>query len=71
MRSVADDLREEQLRELQKLTPDERVGLALALGQRDVDFFMAANGTDRDTAVAALRRSGSRGRIRSTCADEP
>lgn len=71
MRSVADDLRESDLRELQKMSPAERVELALRLGKRDLDFYMATNGVDREMALAALRRSSRAGRTHSACADEP
>ena len=71
MRSVADDLRDEQLRDLQRLTPDERVRLAFRLGERELEFYMAANQVDRETALAALRRSGAIGRTPSKCNDEP
>jgi hypothetical protein len=71
MHSVADQLRAEQLQDMQKLTPDERVRIALELGARDLEFYMAANHVDRDTAIAALRRSARAGRIPSKCADEP
>jgi len=70
MRSVADDLREEQRREIQALTADERIALAFRLGERDLEFFMAANQVDRNTAIAHFRRAGAAGRIRSVCNDE-
>jgi hypothetical protein len=70
MRSVADDLREEQRQEVQALTADERVALAFRLGERDLEYFMAANHVDRDTAMAHFRRAGAAGRIRSVCNDE-
>lgn len=65
MRSVADDLREADLREQQKMTPGERVALALRLGERDLRLYMAANNVDRETAREALRRAGAAGRRRS------
>ena len=70
MRSVADDLREQQLRDMQALTADQRVALAFRLGERDLELFMAANHVDRDTAIAQFRRAGAAGRIRSVCNDE-
>jgi hypothetical protein len=54
MRSVADDLRDDQIREMLKLTPAERMELALQLGQRAVEMYMAANqvvGLSRLTAA--------------------
>ena len=65
MRSVADDLRDEDLREQQNMTPGERIELALRLGERDLQLYMAANGVDRETAMEALRRAGSAGRKKS------
>ena len=70
MRSVADDLRDEQMREMLKLTPAERMELALQLGQRAVEMYMAANHVDRPTAIAALRRAGNAGRVPTKCHDE-
>ena len=49
-RSVADDLRDEQLRDMQKLTAEERIELALRLGRRDLELYMAANNVDREPA---------------------
>ena len=71
MRSVSDDLRDEQIREMLKMTPGERIDLALRLGQRAVEVYMAANHVDRTTAIAALRRAGNAGRVPSKCHDEP
>ncbi|MFL6247857.1 MAG: hypothetical protein ACJ74H_17670 [Thermoanaerobaculia bacterium] len=70
MRSVADDLRELDLRQLQTLTAEERVALAFRLGARDLELFMATNQVDRDTAMRHFRRAGAAGRIRSVCNDE-
>lgn len=70
MRSVADDLRDQDLRQVQTLTADERVALAFRLGERDLELFMATNQVDRKTAMASLRRAGAAGRIRSVCNDE-
>ena len=42
MRSVADDLREEQDRKLAELTASERVARALELGRRDRERFRRA-----------------------------
>jgi hypothetical protein len=71
MRSVADDLREEQIRDEQTMTPEERVELALRLGQRDLELYIATNQLDRATAIAALRRAGRAGRVPSKANDEP
>jgi hypothetical protein len=71
MESVADDLREEDLRSFEALTPSQRVELALRLGQRDIEFYMATNRCSREVAIAALRRATHGGRTPSRCADEP
>jgi hypothetical protein len=71
MRSVADDVREEQRREVLAMTPAERMELAFRLGRRCVEFYMAAKRVDRETAIAALRRSSRAGRRPSKCHDEP
>lgn len=70
MRSVADDLREEQRRDVQALTVEERVALAFRLGERDLEFFMATNQVDRKAAIAHFRRAGAAGRVKSVCNDE-
>ena len=67
MRSVADDLRREQRQELSRLTPAERVALALRLGRRDVETFAATQGMTLEEARARLRQRGQRGRRASRC----
>ena len=71
MRSVADDLRKEQTQEILKLTPAQRIELALNLGQRALEMYMAATGKDRTAAMADLRRGTTSGRARSRSHDEP
>lgn len=70
MRSVADDLRDEQIREMLKLTPGERMRLAARLGDEALDFFMATNGLTREEAIARIRRQRRAGRTPSACMDE-
>ena len=71
MRSaVAEKLREERMRDSLALSVDERIEQALALGKRDVEFYMAANGVDRETAVRRLREVMREGRTPSKCNDE-
>ena len=70
MRSVADELRDEDIREMQKLTPGERIQLALKLGDRAIEIYMAANRVDRAAAIAAFRRTGNAGRVPSRSNDE-
>jgi hypothetical protein len=67
---VAEELRQEQMREVLAMTPDERVELAFALGERDLEFFMAANGLTRDEALKQIERSRQLGRRYSRCVDE-
>ena len=44
------------------MTPDERVQEALALGQRDIATYAAANGVDRQEARRQLERAAQAGR---------
>lgn len=63
MRSrVAEEVREAQRQEMLALSVEERIELALRLGRRDVEFYMAANDVDRETAVQRLRTLTSAGR---------
>ncbi|MCL6641043.1 MAG: hypothetical protein K6T92_06680 [Candidatus Rokubacteria bacterium] len=68
VRRVGDVLREEERRALAGLTPTERVRLALALGERDLETFRRAHGLDRTEAVRRLDRQRQRGRRFSACA---
>jgi hypothetical protein len=70
MRSVADDLREAQVRDLQQLTPEQRVQLALQLGEEGLEFFMATNRLTREEAVKKIRLQRRAGRNPSRCMDE-
>ncbi|HUP50587.1 MAG TPA: hypothetical protein VNA04_17570 [Thermoanaerobaculia bacterium] len=71
MRSkVADELRAEQREQILRMTPSERVALALQLGDRDLRVYMSVQKVDRETAVQAIRRSRQIGRRRSRCMDE-
>lgn len=71
MRSrVAEQVREEQRREMLALTVEERIEQALALGRRDVEFYMAANQVDRPTAMRRLREVTRAGRNPSKSNDE-
>ena len=70
MRSVADDLREEQQREMQELTPDQRVQLAMRLGEEALQFFMATNHLTRDEAERRIRKQRRAGRNPSRCMSE-
>jgi len=69
MRSVADDLRLETARAVARLTPAERIALALRLGDDDVAAYSAAHGCADTDARAALRRARAIGRIPSRSND--
>ena len=68
MRSrVADELRAEQREHVLRMTPQERLALAVRLGEDDLANFMAANGLSREEAVAQLKRQRQAGRRHSRC----
>lgn len=68
MRRVGDVLREEERRALARLTATERVRLALALGERDLETFRRARGLDPAEAARRLDLQRQRGRRPSACA---
>ena len=72
MKSVADLLRIEDREAVQALTPDERVRLALALGERDLEAFRLAHDPPltRDEAIRRLERQRQRGRRPCRCIEE-
>lgn len=70
MRSVADDLRAELRDEMRRLSMDERVALALRLGEEGVERFRLAHGLDRETAIRILERRRQAGRRPSKCMSE-
>ena len=72
MRSVADLLRAEDRAAVLALTADERVRLALALGERDLETFRAAHDPPlaREEAIRRLERRRQQGRRRSGCIEE-
>lgn len=72
MRSVADDLRDEDRRALLAMTPGQRLRLALALGARDLEAFRLAQDPPLDRADAArvLERRRQAGRRPCRCLDE-
>ena len=56
MRSqAAADARQRQFERYAAMTPDERVALALRLGEEGLAAYMATHGVDRRTAVARIR----------------
>jgi hypothetical protein len=70
MRSVADDVREEQLREWAAMSPAERMELAFRLGEEGIQFMMAGQRIDRDEAIRRMRRTRRAGRRPSRCHDD-
>jgi hypothetical protein len=63
MRSVADDLRRDARRSLAALTIEERIALALRLGDDDVTLFCAVHRVEESLGrvrLAQARRSGRR-----------
>src|SRR5688500_15960271 len=71
MRSkVAEQLRQEQVEQIQRMTPSQRVALARKLGERDLRVYMAFQKVDRGNALKAIRHSHQLGRRSSRCMDE-
>jgi hypothetical protein len=72
MRSVADLLRAEDRAAVLALSTDERVRLALALGERDLETFRLAHDPPltRDEAVRRLERQRQSGRRPCRCIEE-
>ena len=67
MRSVADDLREELQDEVLRLSFEERMTLALRLGERGLEMFRQASGLDREAAIRELQRQRQASRTPSKC----
>ena len=67
MKSVLDRLRQEDRAALLALTPTERVRLALALGERDLEAFRRARGLGPSEAARLLERQKQSGRRPSGC----
>ena len=69
MRSVADLLRLDDREAVLHLSPAERVALALALGERDLEAFRAAHHPplSREEAARILERQRQAGRRPSGC----
>ena len=72
MRSVADLLRAGDREAVLALTADERVRLALALGERDLQAFRLAHDPPltREEATRRLERQRQRGRRPCRCIEE-
>lgn len=67
MRSVADDLRDQDLRNTAALPVHERLERAFALGERDLQLFMAAKSLPRSEAIRLLRLQRQASRRKSAC----
>lgn len=68
-RSVADDLREEQVRAILALTPAERMRIAEKLGEEGLRFFMSTNALTREEALRRIEEVRRLGRTPSACMD--
>ena len=51
------------------MTPDERIRLAVRLGEEGLAAFMMTHGLDRATAIARIKATRRLGRRRSTSAE--
>jgi hypothetical protein len=67
MRSVADALRREAVESAARMSPTERLELALALGRRDVEAYSRSHGVDPRTAIRIFERQRQAGRTVSRC----
>ena len=68
MRSkVAEDLRKEQMEDIARRTPSERIALIRNARERGLRLYMAAQRVDRDTAINSIRRERQVGRKHSGC----
>jgi hypothetical protein len=66
--SIANELRRLTARQVLALTPDERIDLALALGDDDARLFIDASGLPAELASRRLRAARQVGRQRSVAA---
>jgi len=69
MKSVADDLRRETRDAVLRLSADERMSLALRLGDEDVAMLIAMHGAGREAVLARIRRLRAVGRFPSRAHD--
>jgi hypothetical protein len=67
MRSVADSLRREDVESAARMSPVQRLELALALGRRDVEAYCRSHGGDPRSAIRIFERQRQAGRTRSRC----
>ncbi|HEV2852987.1 MAG TPA: hypothetical protein VHC97_09315 [Thermoanaerobaculia bacterium] len=67
MGSVADELRKRDREAIRQLSVDERIELALKLGEEDLALFCQHQGVDRRTGIRLLQRRRQAGRRPSKC----
>lgn len=67
MKSVADDLRREQITRLSTLTAAERIALSVRLGEEAARTYAHLNGVSVTEAKRALQRQRQVGRRPSAC----
>jgi hypothetical protein len=67
MQSIADTLRAADREEVARLSPAERLELALRLGDEGLELFRQARGLDHETARRLLERQRQAGRRPSKC----
>lgn len=71
MRSrVAEEVRQAQLEEVMRMTPEERLALSVRLGEEDLANFIAASGLSREEAIGRIRKQRQAGRRKSGCMSE-
>ncbi|HVL68006.1 MAG TPA: hypothetical protein VM364_12150 [Vicinamibacterales bacterium] len=63
--SVSEALRAESHAAIRRLTPGQRIELALRLGEQDIEMLCAARGCSRAEARAIFERTRAAGRRRS------
>ncbi len=64
---MADTLRKADREAVARLSGEERIALALALGDADVEALMHARGIDRGAAMRLIRLQRQAGRRPSGC----
>jgi hypothetical protein len=70
MKSVADELRRRTSRVVGDRPVMDRIALALALGDDDLELFVRTSGLTRDQALVVLRQQRARGRVPSAAAGD-
>jgi hypothetical protein len=68
MHSVADELRRDTAARVAQLSVQERIELALSLGDADLDLYIRASGKNHDEALRDLRAQRARQRTPSRTA---